>query len=72
MRVTAELIQRLLARRLTQCEISRRTGIPQPRLSKWARGRVPGSADDALKLKALDEELARAEVVEPPRPCAEE
>ncbi|MGB4059595.1 MAG: helix-turn-helix transcriptional regulator [Burkholderiaceae bacterium] len=38
---------------LTQAEISRRTGIPQPRLCRWEAGQIPVSADDALKLQAL-------------------
>lgn len=50
---TTELIKRLRERGMTQTEISRRTGIPQPRLSRWESGDVPDSADDALRLAAL-------------------
>jgi transcriptional regulator with XRE-family HTH domain len=50
---TTELIKRLRERGFSQTEISRRTGIPQPRLSRWEKGEVPDSADDALKLHAL-------------------
>lgn len=57
---TTELIQRLIGRGLTQIEIARRTSIPQPRLSRWQRGETPESADDALKLVALEAELAAA------------
>ena len=39
--------------KLSQTEISRRTGIPQPRLSRWEAGEMPGAADDALTLAAL-------------------
>ena len=42
---------------LTQVEISRRTGIPQPRLSRWSKGNPPGTADDALRLQKLHDEL---------------
>lgn len=56
---TQALIKRLRARNLTQSEISRRTGIPQPRLSRWEGGDVAAGADDALKLQALEAELAQ-------------
>lgn len=42
---------------LSQSEISRRTHIPQPRLSRWEAGEVPNSASDALELQALHDEL---------------
>jgi len=54
---TTDLIKRLRAAKLSQTEISRRTGIPQPRLSRWESGEVPDAADDALKLAALVAEL---------------
>ncbi|HRO60258.1 MAG TPA: helix-turn-helix transcriptional regulator, partial [Burkholderiaceae bacterium] len=47
---TTELIRKLRAAGFSQTEISRRTGIPQPRLSRWESGDVPASADDALLL----------------------
>ena len=50
---TTDLIKRLRATGLTQSEISRQSGIPQPRLSRWEAGEVPDAADDALKLAAL-------------------
>lgn len=43
--------------KLSQSEIARRTGIPQPRVSRWAAGEVPDAADDSLRLKALVAEL---------------
>jgi len=46
---------------LSQSEISRRTRIPQPRLSRWESGDVPNSASDALKLKVLHDQLIGAE-----------
>lgn len=55
MNTTTQLLQGLLARGWTQSAITRRTGIPQPRLSKWARGKPPSGAEDALKLKALQD-----------------
>lgn len=54
------MLRGLLERGWTQSEITRRTGIPQPRLSKWARGMVPSGADDALKLKQLHDESTTA------------
>jgi predicted XRE-type DNA-binding protein len=50
---TAALIRKLQQSGLTQTAIGAMTGIPQPRLSRWAAGEVPASVDDALKLKAL-------------------
>jgi transcriptional regulator with XRE-family HTH domain len=50
---TTELLRRLRRSGLSQTEIARRTGIPQPRLSRWERGPTPAGADDALKLAAL-------------------
>lgn len=58
MRTTTEILRGLLAAGLSQTEIARRTGIPQPRLSRWAAGEVPASADDVLRLVQLHGELA--------------
>ena len=44
---------------LTQADITRHTGIPQPRMSRWTAGQIPHGADDALKLASLAEKLAR-------------
>lgn len=44
---------------LSQSEISRQTGIPQPRLSKWAAGNHPQSANDVLVLARLAEDLTK-------------
>ena len=61
MHTTTDLLRRLRQRGLSQTEISRRTGIPQPRLSRWASGEVPDAADDSLKLQALDADLPAPE-----------
>lgn len=61
---TAKIIQRLRAFGLTQTEISRRTGIPQPRLSKWGNGAVPNHVDDALRLAELLRKLEATEGAE--------
>lgn len=50
---TTALIKRLRAAGFSQSEISRRSGIPQPRISRWERGDVPDAADDALLLSEL-------------------
>jgi transcriptional regulator with XRE-family HTH domain len=57
---TQALLKRLRGRGLSQSEISRRTSIPQPRLSRWESGDVATGADDALKLQALEQELDAA------------
>ena len=61
MSATTALIKELRDRKLSQSEIARLTGIPQPRLSRWESGDVPAGADDALKLAALARELAAAD-----------
>lgn len=48
-----------MAEGLKQTEISQKTGIPQPRISRWAAGEVAAGADDALKLQALVNEYDR-------------
>lgn len=53
MKTTSQTLNELSCAGLSQMEISRRTGIPQPRLSRWLKGDVPAGADDALKLAAL-------------------
>jgi transcriptional regulator with XRE-family HTH domain len=58
---TQALLKRLSARGLTQSEICRRTDIPQPRLSRWMNGEVAQGADDALKLKQLEDGLIEAD-----------
>jgi transcriptional regulator with XRE-family HTH domain len=49
----SEFIHELMASGLSQSEIGRRAGIPQPRISRWASGDVPVGADDALRLQEL-------------------
>lgn len=44
---------------LTQADITRHTGIPQPRMSRWTAGQIPHGADDALKLADLAAKLAK-------------
>jgi transcriptional regulator with XRE-family HTH domain len=52
-----DLIRALRGAGLSQTEISRRTNIPQPRLSRWESGEVPEAANDALKLHALHQQV---------------
>lgn len=52
------LLRSLVDRGLTQSEISRRTGIPQPRLSKWLNGQVPRCAEDVFLLQSLADEVS--------------
>lgn len=63
-----ELLRRLRSR-LSQTEISRRTGIPQPTISRWEREGVADAADGALKLVELEAALAKEQVS--PNPEAE-
>lgn len=58
MSTTQALVRELRALGLSQTEISRRTGIPQSRLSRWEAGVVPTGADDALSLQRLHAELS--------------
>lgn len=53
MHMTQALIKSLRDQGLSQSEIARQTGIPQPRISRWQKGEVPVGADDALKLAEL-------------------
>lgn len=55
-----DLILRLRASGLTQSEISRRTGISQPKLSRWEAGKVPASVVDAIRLSQLADEVRQA------------
>jgi transcriptional regulator with XRE-family HTH domain len=50
---TTEIIKQLRAHKLTQTEIARLTGIPQPRISRWESGDVSRAVDDGLRLDAL-------------------
>jgi predicted XRE-type DNA-binding protein len=52
------ILLRLQGAGLSQAEISRRTAIPQPRLSKWLAGNCPKSVNDALILAKLAQEVA--------------
>ena len=54
---TAELIKRIRALGLSQSEIARRTGIPQPRVSRWENSSDPLVLDDVLKLAELERQL---------------
>lgn len=58
MHTAQTILKNLRASGLSQSEIARRSGIPQPRLSRWEAGEAPRGADDALKLAALADELA--------------
>lgn len=55
---TKSIIAEIRAHGLSQLEIERRTGIRQPTISRWENSGAPDSADDALKLLALRNDLA--------------
>lgn len=60
MKRTKDIIETLTGQYgLTQADITRQTGIPQPRMSRWTAGHIPHGADDALKLAALFEKVAK-------------
>jgi transcriptional regulator with XRE-family HTH domain len=63
MSTITEVIKRLRGT-LSQSEISRRTGIPQPRISRWEAGETPRAAGDVLVLLELEKSL-RAPAGEP-------
>jgi transcriptional regulator with XRE-family HTH domain len=65
---TTGLIKTLRDLGMSQTDISKRTGIPQPRLSRWEGGEVPDAADDSLKLAALVRELQEAAAHGDPAP----
>lgn len=66
MSTTVELLECLRRRhKLSQSEIARRTGIPQPRLSRWESGDVPDAADDSLRLAELVRTLGAPDTAQP-------
>jgi predicted transcriptional regulator len=44
---------------LSQGQVDRETGIPQTRVSRYARGHVPRGADDVFKLIELEKRLEK-------------
>lgn len=58
---TQTIVQTLRALGMSQSEISRQTGIPQPRISRWEAGEYPDSADDSLRLLDLMQRLQRGQ-----------
>lgn len=69
MSTTQDIIRQLRAAGLSQSEIARRIGMPQPRVSRWEAGEVPTGADDALKLAQL---LREVEATQQSVPSAQE
>lgn len=70
METTQQLLKALRAKGLTQVEIAKRSGIPQPRLSRWEAGEAPGAADDALRLRRLHQEMVEG-AADAPQPEAQ-
>jgi predicted XRE-type DNA-binding protein len=54
-----KLIEQIQASGMRQAQISRDTGIPQARLSRWAAGKAPDAAADGIKLAKLAAKIAR-------------
>jgi transcriptional regulator with XRE-family HTH domain len=52
-----QAVIRKLRSQLSQSEISRLTGIAQPKISRWEAGKVAAGAEEALKLAALADQL---------------
>lgn len=46
-------------------EIARRSSIPQSKLSRWEAGRIPASADEALRLAELAAQIVPQSTGEP-------
>ncbi len=61
MDTTESVLRSIRAAGLTQVQIAERTGIPQPRLSRWENGEAPRGADDVLRLLKLRDELLASE-----------
>ncbi|MGE4370938.1 MAG: helix-turn-helix domain-containing protein [Burkholderiaceae bacterium] len=59
MKTVIDIIKELRAAGFSQSEISRRTGIPQPRLSRWENGSPPVGANDVLRLARLLGEVGK-------------
>lgn len=53
------LIEKIQATGMRQSQISRETGIPQPRLCRWAAGKAPSAASDGIKLLKLSTKIER-------------
>ena len=53
------IIERIQSTGMRQAQISRETGIPQPRLCRWASGKAPDSAVDGIKLAKLAAKIER-------------
>ena len=53
------LLKQLIDSGMTQAAISRETGIPQARLSRWTAGKAPESVSDALLLAKLAAKVKR-------------
>lgn len=66
MSTTQDIIRQLRAAGMSQSEIARRIGMPQPRVSRWEAGEVPTGADDALKLAQLLREVEAQQQSAPP------
>lgn len=66
MSTTQDIIRQLRAAGMSQSEIARRIGMPQPRVSRWEAGEVPTGADDALKLAQLLREVEAQQQTAPP------
>lgn len=60
MLTTQSIILELRKRGLTQTEIAKKTGIPQPRICRWEAGDVPKSVDDAFALNRLLDKVKKA------------
>lgn len=55
------LVLRLLNEHgLSQGQIDRKIGVPQSRVSRYARGKVPPALDDVFKLQELEQQLIDA------------
>lgn len=66
MDTTREIILALRKRGLTQTAISRRTGVPQPRISRWMTNGAPPGVDDVLRLQRLLREVGDSTEEVPP------
>lgn len=54
----SKIVNRILDTGITQVQLSKISGVPQPRLSRWASGKTPKAADQLLKLKKFADKVA--------------
>lgn len=63
------MLKTILDSGVTQTSISADTGIPQPRISRWASGDVPDSVNDVMVIQQIYEKVVAKERRKKKRPA---